>query len=344
MAANRNMGSLIALGAAAGGALMMARATMRREREYDFRGKVALVTGGSRGLGLVLGRQLAERGARVAICARDEQELNIARQDIQSRGGDVLAIPCDLAAGDEVRRMVEQVIGHFGRIDVLINNAGTIAVGPIESMKLEAYHYSMDTIFWSAVHTAYYVVPHMQRQGGGRIVNISSIGGKVGVPHLAPYCAGKFAVAGWSRALRGELMKDGIVVTTVFPGLMRTGSPRNAEFKGQNEAEYAWFKISDSLPFLSMSAEHAAAEVLSATQRGAVEAVLGMPAKVAALVDQLFPEVSGDLAAVAGRLLPAMGGVGTDSRRGAESESAATKSVLTASTDRAAERNNEMIR
>jgi short-subunit dehydrogenase len=226
----------------------------------------------------------------------------------------------------------------------LINNAGTIAVGPIEAMKLDAYQYSMDTIFWAAVHTAYYIVPHMQQQGGGRIVNISSIGGKVGVPHLAPYCAGKFAVTGWSRAIRGELMKDGIVVTTVCPGLMRTGSPRNAEFKGRNQAEYAWFKISDSLPVLSMSAEQAAAEILSATQRGAVEVVLGVPAKVAVVIDQLFPEISGDLAGIAGKLLPAMGGIGTESRRGAESESAASRSFLTASTDRAAERNNEVLR
>jgi NAD(P)-dependent dehydrogenase (short-subunit alcohol dehydrogenase family) len=333
---------MIALGAAAGGALMMARSTLRREREFDFRGKVVLVTGGSRGLGLVLGRQLAETGARVAICARNPEELEVARQDIQSHGGDVLATPCDLSQRDEVRRMVEQVIGHFGRIDVLINNAGTISVGPVESMKLEDYQYSMDTIFWSAVHTAYYVVPQMQRQGGGRIVNISSIGGKVGVPHLAPYCAGKFAVTGWSRALRGELMKDRIIVTTVCPGLMRTGSPRNAEFKGQHKAEYAWFKIGDSLPVLSMSAEQAADEILSATQRGAVEVVLGMPAKVAVLVDQLFPDLSGDLVAIAGKLLPAMGGIGTESRQGAESESAASRSILTSSTDRAAEQNNEI--
>jgi NAD(P)-dependent dehydrogenase (short-subunit alcohol dehydrogenase family) len=344
MAGNRNMAGMIAFGAAAGGALMLARATLRRERDFDFRGKIAIVTGGSRGLGLVLGRQLASRGARVVICARDPEELEVARLDIQSHGGDVLAIPCDLAQRDEVKRMVSQVIDEFGRIDVLINNAGTIAVGPIEAMKLDAYQYSMDTIFWSAVHTAYYVVPHMQRQGGGRIVNISSIGGKVGVPHLAPYCAAKFAVTGWSRALRGELMKDGIVVTTICPGLMRTGSPRNAEFKGQHQAEYAWFKIGDSLPFLSMSAEHAASRILAAAQQGEVEVVLGLPAKVAVVVDQLFPEISGDLAVLAGRLLPAMGGIGTESRRGAESESSASRNILTQSTDRAAERNNEVLR
>ena len=342
MAKNRSMTGLIAAGAAAGGAIMIARAILAGERNYDFRGKVVLITGGSRGLGLVLARQLASQGARIAICARDAEELSIAESDIGAHGADVMAIPCDLAVRDDVQRMVSDVISRFGQIDVLINNAGTIAVGPIESMRLEDYHYSMDTIFWAAANTAYYVVPHMQHRRTGRIVNIGSIGGKVGVPHLTPYCAAKFAVTGWSRALRGELLKDGIVVTTISPGLMRTGSPRNAEFKGKNTAEYAWFKISDSLPVLSMSAEQAAHEIIEATRRGAVDVVLGMPAKVAVMFDQLFPGVSGDLSAMAGKLLPAMGGIGTEKRRGAESESGASESVLTNLTDEAARRNNEV--
>ena len=344
MARNRSMAGLIAVGAAAGGALMIARAVLARERDYDFRGKVVLITGGSRGLGLVLARQLAGQGARIAICARDAQELSTAERDIRAHGADVFAVPCDLSIREDVQRMVTEVINHFGQIDVLINNAGTIAVGPIESMRLEDYHYSMDTIFWAAANTAYYVVPHMQHRRTGRIVNIGSIGGKIGVPHLTPYCAAKFAVTGWSRALRGELLKDGIVVTTISPGLMRTGSPRNAEFKGKNTAEYAWFKISDSLPVLSMSAEQAAYEIISATRRGAVDVVLGIPAKVAVMFDQLFAELSGDLTAVAGKLLPAMGGIGTRKLRGAESESDASESFVTESTDEAARRNNEVLR
>jgi short-subunit dehydrogenase len=256
----------------------------------------------------------------------------------------VLTVTCDLAVREQVQQMVEDILDRYGQIDVLVNNAGTITVGPIESMKLEDYHYSMDTIFWAAANTAYYVVPHMQQRRTGRIVNIGSIGGKIGVPHLTPYCAAKFAVTGWSRALRGELLKDGIVVTTISPGLMRTGSPRNAEFKGQNTAEYAWFKISDSLPVLSMSAEQAAHEIIEATRRGAVDVVLGIPAKVAVMFDQLLPEISGDLTAVAGKLLPQMGGIGTEKRRGAESESEASESFVTDTTDEAARRNNQVLR
>lgn len=98
----------------------------------------------------------------------------------------------------------------------------------------------------------------MRRQRGGRIVNVSSVGGKIGVPHLLPYTASKFALTGLSEGLRVELKRERILVTTVCPGLMRTGSPRNALFRGKHKREYAWFAIADSLPLLSISAESAA--------------------------------------------------------------------------------------
>src|SRR5204862_3041411 len=113
----------------------------------------------------------------------------------------------------------------------------------------------------------------MRQREKGRIVNIASIGGKIGIPHLVPYCVGKFALVGYSQGLRAELENNGVVVTTVCPGLMRTGSARKAFFKGQSEAEYAWFKISDSLPLLTISAEKAARDILHACQRGDAQAI-----------------------------------------------------------------------
>src|SRR5207302_995684 len=149
--------------------------------------------------------------------------------------------------------MVDEVLDRFGRLHVLINNAGVIQVGPMEEMTLADYEDTMQTHFWAPLFTTLSVLPALRRQGEGRIVNISSIGGKIAVPHLLPYSASKFALTGFSEGLRAELLKDGIYVTTVCPGLMRTGSPRNADFKGQHRAEYAWFSISDSLPFFSMA-------------------------------------------------------------------------------------------
>jgi short-subunit dehydrogenase len=178
----------------------------------------------------------------------------------------------------------------------------------------------------------------------GRIVNITSIGGKISVPHLLPYCASKFALVGLSAGLRAELAKDGIVVTTVCPGLMRTGSPRNATFKGKHRAEYTWFSISDSLPLVSMSAERAARQIITACKRGDAEVVLSLPAKLAVRFNTLFPELTADLLGVINQLLPPPGGIGAERAQGSESESSLSPSFLTSLGDRAARENNQLPR
>jgi short-subunit dehydrogenase len=231
---------------------------------------------------------------------------------------------------------------HFGAIDLLINHASIITVGPMDTMTLEDYRKAMDTNFWAAVYTVLSAVPGMKRRREGRIVNISSIGGKISVPHLLQYCASKFALVGFSRGLRAELWKDGIVVTTICPGLMRTGSPRNAEFKGNHEAEYAWFNIADSLPLTAISAERAARSIVRACKNGDGEVVLSLPAKLAVKFDALFPNISGDLLAFANYLLPGGDGKGSEAKKGYESESRFAPSWLTALGEAAARRNNEM--
>jgi short-subunit dehydrogenase len=183
----------------------------------------------------------------------------------------------------------------------------------------------------------------MRQKKSGRIVNISSIGGKVSVPHLVPYSASKFALVGLSKGLRAELMKDGIKVTTVCPGLMRTGSPRNADFKGQHQLEYAWFSISDALPLLTVSAENAARQVVAACKRGQAELVISIPAKVAVLFDSLLPELSSQMLALVNQILPGAGGVGTQTMKGRESTSAWSPSWLTTLNEEAAVRNNEVL-
>jgi NAD(P)-dependent dehydrogenase (short-subunit alcohol dehydrogenase family) len=331
------------LWAAAGlGGLLAARALLRRAREFDFREKVVLITGGSRGLGLVLARELAAEGARLALCARDLGELERARAELVGRGADVLAFPCDVTDRAQVNEWVRVCADRFGRIDALVNNAGVIEVGPVESQTLADFEEAMRTHFWGPLYTILAVLPELKRVGGGRIVNISSIGGKIGVPHLVPYSASKFALTGLSEGLRAELMKDNVVVTNVCPGLMRTGSPRNATFKGQHRAEYAWFSISDALPVTSMQAERAARQIIAATKRGDAEVILTTQAVIAIKFHQLLPEVSADLRALVNQLLPAPGGIGTRRAKGKDSESALAPSLLTALGDKAAERNNEI--
>lgn len=339
---NEGLKDALKLAAAGAGAYLAARAVYRRLGGYDFEGKTVLITGGSRGLGLVLARGFAAEGANVAICARDPQELERARADLAARGARAFAFPCDVTDRAQVRELVDVVTRHFGCIDVLVNNAGVIQVGPLELMTLEDFEQAMAVHFWGPLYATLAVLPEMRRRRAGRIVNVSSIGGRISVPHLVPYSASKFALAGLSDGLRAELAQDGIVVTSVFPSLMRTGSPRNATFKGQHRAEYAWFAISDSLPVTSIGAERAAAQIIDACRRGRAELVISMQAQAAVKFRALFPEATADILAVVNRLLPGPGGIGRARARGKESESSLAPSVLTTLTESAARRNNEV--
>jgi short-subunit dehydrogenase len=328
----------IGLGAVVAGSLLM-----NKKEKYSFRDKVVLITGGSRGLGLVMARLLAKEGARLAICARDVDELERARLELADFGTDVLAIPCDVTYRSQVTRMINEIRSHYGRIDVLINNAGVIQVGPMEAMTIQEYEETMKTHFWAPLYTMLSVIPHMRERGEGRIVNIASVGGKVSLPHLIPYSASKFALVGLSEGMHAELKKEGILVTTVCPGLTRTGSPRNVIVKGQHEKEYAWFDVVDSLPTNSMSAENTAAQILEACKRGDAELITTLSGKFISAFHGLFPGATADLFSLINRILPEADEPGsTDRKRGYESQSAAAPSVLTVLSDKAAEKNNEM--
>ena len=325
------------------GALMAAQAWRRREA-YDFGGKSVLITGGSRGLGLTIARELADEGARLTLVARDEDELARAADDLRTRQpfAEVLTASADIRRRYDAERAVAQAIERYGRIDVLINNAGIIQVGPLNHMKLADYEDAMNTHFWGPLYMVVAALTQMRQQGEGRIVNISSIGGRIGVPHLVPYSASKFALVGLSDGLRAELARENIVVTTVCPGLMRTGSPLNAMFKGKRPQEYAWFAIADSLPLASIDSRRAARQIVEACRRGDAELVITLQAKMAILARTLAPELFADVMTLMNALLPGPAPGGDDARRGRDSESAWAPSTLTLPTYRAAERNNEM--
>src|SRR5437870_3039799 len=237
-------------------------------RSKFFKDKIALITGGSRGLGLAIARQICARGGKVALIARDAEELARAKTELDRLATDVLTIPCDLLESAQIQSAVQQVLQHFSKIDILINNAGTIEIGPLAHMQLKDFDRAMRLHFWAPYILYLLVTPQMRAKGGGRIVNISSIGGRVAVPHLATYSASKFALAGFSDAIRLELGRDKIYVTTVTPGLMRTGSHIHAQFKGDHAGEYKWFQRSLKMPFASISVERAARKILAACRSG----------------------------------------------------------------------------
>jgi len=307
------------------------------------RDKVALISGGSRGLGLVLARHICSQGGKVALIARDPGELTRAKADLVARGGKVLTVECDLLDREQIQAAVRKVINHFDRIDILINNAGIIEVGPLDHMTREDYDRAMRLHFWAPHELISRILPEMRLWGGGRIVNISSIGGKVATPHFAPYSASKFALTGFSDAIRAELARDNIQVTTVAPGLMRTGSHVNAKFKGNHRAEFGWFSASAGAPLISMDADRAARKIVAACRRGQPSLTLTFAARGAIVGNALFPNLTGYAMKIVNRLLPDVSDEnGEQSRAGSELPRQAPQ-WMTRRADRATKENNENV-
>jgi short-subunit dehydrogenase len=274
----------------------------------ELKGKVVLITGGSRGLGYAIACELAAAGARLALISRHADELERARARLLASGAvapaDVWVYACDVSMESAVRDMVAAATAHFGTIDILINDAGIIMVGPLESQTAGSFREAMNINFFGAVHTTLAVLPQMMKRGEGAIVNISSIGGKVAFPHLLPYVASKFALTGWSQGLCAELAGKGIRVTTVSPSVMRTGSHIQARFTGNQRQEYRWFAATASLPGAATSATGAAKKIVRALTTGSAEISIGLQAIMAARLSNIAPELTASLLSLANDLLP----------------------------------------
>jgi NAD(P)-dependent dehydrogenase (short-subunit alcohol dehydrogenase family) len=329
------------LAAAAGVALFGLRKALATAPDFDR--QVVFITGGSRGLGLAMAEEFRRHGAHLVLLARDQKELDAARRQLQAQvvtPHEILLLTTDVASADEMRYAVEAAIAQFGRIDVLVNNAGVIQMGPLDAQTLADFHEAMDINFWGVVNATWAALPHMQKRPGSRIVNITSIGGRVPVPHLLPYTSSKFAALGFSLGLRTELAQKGISVTTIVPGLMRTGSHRNAFFKGDAPKEYSWFSLGASLPGIAISAKRAARAIVDAAWRRRAHVILGVNAKIASQVTSLFPGLSAEALSLANRMLP----VSSDKQKqlGHESRTAVSESFATKLGRRAAARYNQI--
>lgn len=353
-----NRRSRIVLGGVAAGALVagiggaaLALAASRRalriigdwrgRHSDDLRGQTVLITGSSRGLGLALAEEFARHGCKLVLCARHEQELDRARQRVADLGAEVAAFTCDVSKRDEVERLIDSAGRRFAHIDILVNNAGTLAVGPLESFGIDDFREAMDVIFWGAVHPTLAVLPGMVQRGRGRIVNITSIFGRVIVPHLLPHTCAKFATVGFSEGLHAEARKFGVRVLTVVPGLMRTGSHLHARFSGDHQREYGWFALSGTNPLLSVAAERAAHQIVEAARRNRAELVIGVPARALMYAHAAVPGLVTEAMAIVNQILPQSEG-GKLKKKGHESESILTRSPLTQLGRRAARRLNQM--
>lgn len=255
---------------------------IRRGPRRSIAGRVALITGGSRGLGLELARTLARQGCRLILIARNPEELSRAAAELEQNGTEVKTITCDLRKPDEIAAMVEAAKSAFGGIDILVNNAGEIIVGPVDAFDESDFVRAMDLMFWSGLRVTLALLPEMTATRDADIVNICSIGGKIAVPHLLPYVAAKFAMTGFSEGLQSELRNRGVHVLTVAPGLMRTGGHMNAEFTGDQAKEYRWFALAASMPGASINVTRAARQIVDALISRKRELVITFGAKAAA--------------------------------------------------------------
>ena len=280
-----------------------------RRSPAQLRGKVVLISGGSRGLGIALAQELLDEGCEVAITSRSEQELEAAKQQLMASRKEadqakIATFRCDLTDTESIRALEADVTRHFGRIDILINDAGSIEVANVNALEIDDFEKAMKLMFFGHLHLTWAVLPQMSARKSGQVVNISSIGGRVSVPRLMPYCAAKFALTGFSEGLSVELRRKGINVLTVIPGLMRTGSHLQAEFKGDSAKEFDWFALGASSPFLADSAESAAKKIVAAMREGKDELVVGAPAKALSLIHGIAPSLVRTILTVADQVLP----------------------------------------
>ncbi|HWG17128.1 MAG TPA: SDR family oxidoreductase [Acidobacteriaceae bacterium] len=308
--------------ATVGTAVLIARA-LRSKPVPD--NAVVVITGGSRGLGFAIAARFARKPVRLVLAARDRAELVRAQGELIAMHPhlspqDFYLVAANLTVRAECERLIREAISHFGRIDVLVNNAGVIQVGPVEAQTIQNFERAMQLHFFAALHTTWAALPHMRSQaplaGWNRraaVVNIASIGGKVAVPHLLPYTASKFALVGFSEGLHAELRHKGIRVTTVCPGLMRTGGEDHAEFLGDAEAEEKWFRFAAKTPIISVSARHAACRIYSAVAAGRAEITITPQAWIIARKNGLMPETVQLAASYANRyMLPKAPGITED--------------------------------
>ncbi|MCE1177979.1 MAG: SDR family oxidoreductase [Micrococcales bacterium] len=305
---------------------------------------VALVVGGSRGLGLLIGRELLERGYAVVACARDEAELGRAAAAVAAAGRLETRV-CDIRDREAVRALVAEVERGHGHIDVAITVAGVIQSAPAESLTQEHFDEAIETMLEGPIVVARAVEPAMRARGKGHIGTVTSIGGMVSPPHLLPYAAAKFGAVGFSDGLAASLAGTGVTATTIVPGLMRTGSHENAQFGGDPAAEYAWFAPAASLPLLSTDADRAARRIVDAVLAGKPMVVLTPLAWAGIRVRGLMPGTTTRVMGLANRLLPsAPAGDTGETVDGKTAERRLDSRVVRALTTlgtRAARRNNE---
>ena len=246
--------------------------------EVTLRGKVAIVTGASSGIGEATARELAGRGATVALVARSVEKLASLERTISASGGHTIVVPTDVSDAESVRAMVERVVGEFGGVDVLVNSAGLGLSGRVAELRAEDLRYVFEVNLIGPLNCIQATLPHMKP--GGRIINVSSVVGKRAIPKVGGYCASKFALNALTDALRVEVAGGGVTVTSVYPGTTRTSFRVNSR---RTKDERRGWRPGGVTP------EKVARKIARATERGGRDVYVTFPDRLFVAGTTLFP-------------------------------------------------------
>jgi NAD(P)-dependent dehydrogenase (short-subunit alcohol dehydrogenase family) len=316
----KDTGRSVSIGLALAVAGVSWAALSRARRRLDLRGRVAIVTGGARGLGLAITRALVQQGCRVAICGRDGDTVRRCVEQLRAEGFTVEGQSCDVSDPAQVNAFVREVTERYGVIDILVNNAGQCYVGPASELDALDMQRALQNVFWGQFHVTKAVLPQMRQRRFGRIVNVTSLRGKLPIPHQSAYVAAKYAATGWSEAIALELEHEGVTVSTITPPPLRNGAPLHSHYNGRREAEFEWFATALTSPLSAIAAERVARVVVEAIVYGQHESAVSPLCWMAVRAHGLAPNlVAGMLRWVARRMPAALEpGVSSAMRLGRE--------------------------
>jgi len=243
--------------------------------ELGLKGKVAAITGGTEGIGRASAQRLAREGARVAICARHADKVQQAADEIAKLGAESLGVAADVSKAEDVERFINAVLQRFGRIDILVNNAGTSMARPFDAVDDETWQADLDLKLFGAIRCARFAIPQMKKQGGGRIINITTVGGKQPGANSVPTTVTRAAGQALTKALSKELAPHNILVNTVCIGKIKSAQHERRYQKENISAEEYYGRMAKDIPMRRVGEAEEVANVIAFLASDAASYVTG---------------------------------------------------------------------